>query len=131
MPQELLYLRQLFGNSGHGWLQVTLLGFLFLVLIFKPDRIVNRSLFRIACFLFALSVILPPLVTLSTSLLAGDTASSYSRSRAMMSGSPLMMSLSSSLGPVLFGISALCGLLSLIPDRERQNQLEVTKHPLE
>jgi len=131
MPQELLYLRQLLGNSGQGWLQVTLLGFLFLVLVFRPERIYNRSLFRVACLLFALSVIVPPVLTLSVSLLADGAVSSSRNYRGMMSQAPHMLSLTATLESVLFGTSAMCGLLSLIPGRERKSPLEAAKHPLD
>lgn len=131
MPQELLYLRQLLGNSGQGWLQVTLLGFLFLVLVFRPERISNRSLFRVACLLFALSIIVPPVLTFSVSFLTDVATPSQRNYGGMMGESPLMWSLTRALETVLFGTSAMCGLLSLIPGRERKSPLEAAKHPLD
>ena len=131
MPQELFYLRQLFGGSAQGWLQVTLLGFLFLVLVFKPDRIHNRSLFRVACLLFALSVIVPPVLTFGVSFLADGATSSYRNYGPTMGESPLMLSLTGVWAPVLCGTSAMCALLSLIPGREGKSPFEAAKHPLD
>jgi hypothetical protein len=129
MPDEFFYLKQLFGGSGQGWFQVTLLASLFLVLIFRPERIENRGLFRTACLLLALAIIVPPALQLCMSLLIGSLEL-HQVSRSMAGGSSMVMSLMNVVEPSLLGASALCGLLSLMPGKARQ-RIEAAKHPLE
>jgi formate hydrogenlyase subunit 3/multisubunit Na+/H+ antiporter MnhD subunit len=130
MPEELLYWQQLLRGSGEGWFEVTLLASLFLVLIFRPERIENRALFRAACLLFALAIIAPPALRLGVSLLAGSLQSVYQPYRSMPIESPIVLSLLGVVKPALLGASVLCGLLSLFPGKP-QPRAEPARHPLE
>jgi len=130
MPDEFLYLKQLFGGAGEGWFDVTLLASLFLVLIFKPERIENRALFRTACLLFALAIVVPPVLRLCVTLLAGSLQSSPQPYRSMSTESSIVFSLLNTVKPALLGSSVLCGLLSLMPGKTRQ-RIEAARHPLE
>ena len=103
MPEEFFYLQQLFRGSGEGWIEVTLLASLFLVLVFKPERIRNRGLFLTACLLFALAIIVPPALQLCVGLLAGSLQSVYQAYRSMPIGSPIVLSLLGVVKPALLG----------------------------
>lgn len=130
MPEEYFYLKQLLGGSGEGWFEATLLASLFLALIFKPERIENQGLFRAACLLFALAIIVPPALQLCMSLLVGSIQSSSQTFRSMGGASSIVMSLMNVVKPALLGASVLCGLFSLIPGKPRQ-RMEAARHPLE
>ena len=60
--EQLVFLRQFLG-SGQAWLQVGFLLCLFAVLLFRPERIRSPGLFRWAVLLFALSVVVPHVLT--------------------------------------------------------------------
>lgn len=131
MPDEWLFLRRLLGDTGQGWLQATMLGFLFLVLAFKPDRIHNRALFRVACLLFALSLLIAPILNFALTLLADSPGPSSRGFPGLMGGSRVTYMLITTIGPILFGISVMCALVSLIPGRRYQGPAEPARHPLE
>ena len=129
--QELVYSGQLFAAAGHGWLEAAMLVFLFLVPVFQPERIQNRNLFRTACLLFALSIMVPPIVTTALSLFAQSAVPSSQGFGGMMVKSPLVVSLIIMMGPVLLGASVICGLLAVIPKPHAQRAMEPVRHPLE
>lgn len=131
MPQELLYMRQLLGGGGQGWLQVTLLAFLFLILVFKPERIERPGLFKVACLLFVLSIVLPSVVTMSLSLVAGGAMSSYFRGSGMASEVPILVSLITLFEPALLAASVMSGLMALFPVRGSHSTTKPARHPLE
>jgi hypothetical protein len=132
MPQELIYLQQILG-AGTGWTQATLLAGLFLVLIFRPERIRSRTLFYLACWCFGLSLLVSPAVTVLFSVLG---LGSFVGPRAPGSfggpgGSVLLSSVAYLSGPVLFGLSVLLGLLALVPAPGRATPFQPPRHPLE
>ena len=55
---------QMIGNMTQVWLNVAFILCMFIVAAFKPERIEDRSRFRLACFLFAISIVLPSLASL-------------------------------------------------------------------
>lgn len=122
----------LFG--GQIWLYVAYLVCLFAVIIYKPERIRNLSMYRRACYLFAISLLLPSLINLAMgTLMAGSGGGPFiSRGSSpawaqpgvpMPGGSQLdstfimqvTLQILNTFGPVLFGISVLCALISLVP----------------
>lgn len=134
MPQEeWLALKQLFGDGGLGWLQVALAACLFLALIFRPERIRSQALFKLACWLFAFSIMVPPVFNIGLTLFASVTKGSWppSPGASWSPVGPFLLSLERATGPVLFGLSLLCGLLSLVPGPYRENRLQPTRHPLD
>jgi hypothetical protein len=130
MPQELMYLQQLLGRSGEGWLSVTLLVGLLLALIFRPNTIHNLFLFRAACWLLALSVVIPPMSNLMISLF-GVSRSGAFRMGTSFSEAQLLVACTNTLGFIMQGASILCGLFSLLPPISRQSYANPVKHPLE
>jgi hypothetical protein len=130
MPNELLFLRQMLGITADVWIAVTLLAGLLIVLIFRPERVQQWGLFRVACWLLALSVVIPPLLNVLISFMENPNLSSW-RSGSFRGESILLYSCVSLVGPLLQGISILFGLLSLIPKRPNSSPLGPAKHPLE
>jgi hypothetical protein len=124
--QEMLYLRQLLAG-GQAWLQLGLLLFLFGVLLFKPERIRLPGLFQWAWMLFALSVMVPPLLTFCVWLFQLTGA------RSTRSGGPasLLLAVEVASGPVLLGLSLIFAFLALSPRSRPDPRLGPTKHPLE
>jgi hypothetical protein len=131
MSQELMYLEQLFGRSGSAWLPVTMLGGLLLALIFRPGNIHNLYLFRAACWLLALSVIVTPLLNLLLSLMTVNFPGGM-RFGSSPSGPQFIYVCVNAVGPIMQGASILCGLFSLIPPATpRPYVAGPVKHPLE
>jgi Zn-dependent protease len=121
MPQEYYVLQQLL-RAGSGWVQATLLAGLLVVLVFRPERIRNRTLFHLACWLFALSVAIPPLLNLLFTAVGGGLFGS-------MAASSLVLAATTLAGPGLLGVSLLLALLSLMPGPP--SPFQPPKHPLE
>lgn len=127
---EEMYLLQLlsggqFGGSS-GWLSVAYLVCLFAVILFKPERVRNLSLFRRACTLFAISLIAPSLIAIATGALATASVSPFGSTpnvaRVLSGGGgagtylvQLLWQILAAVGPLLFGISVLCALISIVP----------------
>jgi hypothetical protein len=131
MQQNTMLLEQLLGLNGSVWLPVTMLAGLLLALIFRPNTIHNLSLFRAACWLLALSLVVPAVLNL---VLEASSVNSYGGSGYGISGNapPFLLACVSVLGPIMQGASILCGLFSLIPPvLPRQNVTGPAKHPLE
>ena len=70
MQNELYYLMQLLGG-GQGLLQVAFLAGLLLIPVFKPERIHKPGLFKVACLLFAISIMAPSAISLIFSSIPG------------------------------------------------------------
>ena len=137
--EELLYFRQFLGG-GQGLLQAGFLVGLFLVVIFRPERIRLHSVFIMAFVLFGFSIIAPSALTALFAVFdapMGSYRSSSAESRALLA-------LQTAVGPGLFGLSVVLGLLSLIPAPRPQRryghslpptietaELQPPKHPLE
>lgn len=128
MYQEMFLLRQLLGGTSPTWICVALLASLFLVLILRPERIRSRGLFKAACALLALSIIVPSaleclllLVLASSGLPFPGPTGSY----------PGIVEVVRELGPMLLGAGVFLGLMSLIPPPSRSPFPQPPRHPLE
>ena len=133
MPQDYVMLQLLnqSGNAGNGWLTSVLLVGLLLALVFKPERVNNWALFRVSCWLLAVSIVIPPILNTFMIITSGSAAFFRSPSIGSIGSSNyLMMSCIYALGPILLGISMICGLLAMIPSGYRP-PLTPAKHPLE
>jgi len=129
MAQEILYLQQILGAaSGLG--QAALMTGLFIVLIFRPERIRSRTLFYLACWSFALSILLPPMIN----LLLGAMGAGFVVGPRGLPGpgaSSLVSMIGIGSGPGLYGLSVLLALLALVPGPRQQTPFQPPKHPLE
>jgi hypothetical protein len=131
MSQELISLQQLLGATG--WTHATLLASLFLVLVFRPERIRSRTLFYVACWCFGLSLLVSPILNVVFGALG---ASLFTGMRGPGGfggpGGSVLVSLVAYLsGPVLFGLSVLLALLALVPAPGQATPFQPPKHPLE
>jgi hypothetical protein len=130
MSQEMMYLQQLLGSGGSGWVSVTMLGGLLLVLIYRPNSIHNLFLFRAACWLLALSLVATPCLNLLLGLMMVSVSGGMRFGST--SGPEVLHFCANAVGPVLQGASILCGLFSLIPPiSPRRYESGPVKHPLE
>jgi hypothetical protein len=113
---EYLMLQQLGGGgaaaSAQVWLQVALLVCLFLAAILRPEVVRAKALFRMACVLFALSLLVSPTLNflLGYLLRLGNPGPAYGRMQGEMT---VLLSFPSVISSVLFGLSLICGLCSL------------------
>jgi len=128
MPSEYLFLQQLLG-SVIGFGQATLMASLFLVLVFRPERIRHRGLFSLACWLFALSVLIPPVINLLLGALGGGLLANP-RNLSGTGGYGLVLAVAMGCGPILFGLSLLMALLALRPGPP-PGPFQPPKHPLD
>ena len=126
MPQEMAIL-QLLNQTGTGWLTAVLLTGLLLALLFKPERVYNWALLRLSCWLLAASILTPPILNTFMTITSG---SGTSFRPGIGSSDYLIMTCIYALGPILVGISVICGLLAMIPTGYRP-PLTPPKHPLE
>ena len=143
MMQELMYLEQLFGRVNSVWISVTLLMGFLLVLIFRPNAIHRPVLFRLACWLLALTAVVPPSLFLLLGLYSSGLGLNSSGLGLNSSGGyPGRMGSGSDMsfytacagfsGPVLEGACIICGLTALIPPMTRcEDPTGPAKHPLE
>jgi hypothetical protein len=113
---EYMILQQLFGGGAGGagqvWLQVAMLVCLFVTGIYRPEVVRAKPLFRLACILFAISLLISPTLNLLLSYLMqmGNSGPSYGR---VSDESAMLFSFPSMISAVLFGLSVICGLSSL------------------
>ena len=98
---------QMFSGLTHVWLEVALLVCLLGTLIFRPDRIHRIGVFRRACFLFAISIIMPSIAAFFMPALDMEN---------MMAGGPMKLSQAIELIRVLaFSGSFVLAAYSLLP----------------
>ena len=130
MPQDYVMLQLLnqTGNAGNGWLTSVMLVGLLLALIIKPERVNNWALFRVSCWLLAASIVTPPILNAFINITSGSAAAI--RPPSIGSSDYLIMTCIYALGPILLGISIICGLLAMIPTGYGP-PLTPPKHPLE
>jgi hypothetical protein len=129
--QELMYLEQLFGRGNSGWMSAAMLLGLLLVLVFRPNAIRRPILFRVTCWLLALTVVIPPFLSLLLSLSLPSGSSGYSM-RAAGANLSFIFACANFIGPVLQGACILCGLTALMPPLSRcDDPTGPAKHPLE
>ena len=120
---ETWVLQQLF-SGGLTWAQVAVVASLFLAAIFRPERIVNPGLFRLAGILLALSIVLPPILN---GALVSSMGSSPGPPFRVLTGPSSLIAM---VGPLFFGVALCCGLFSLIPSSPASAPLP-PRHPLD
>jgi Na+-translocating ferredoxin:NAD+ oxidoreductase RnfD subunit len=127
--QEMMYLEQLFGRGNTLWVSVTLLMGFLLVLIFRPNTIHRPILFRVACWLLALTVVVPACVSLLLSLCSpGGYPGRMSQNFELS----FFMACANLTGPILQGACVICGLTALLPPlSQRWEPTGPARHPLE
>ena len=124
MGQEMLFLQQYFAVP---WAAIALLVCLFLTLVLRPERILHRGMFQAACWLLALSIIVPAALN-ALVMLVSLTAQNLRPGRTEWMW---LVSLVHSSGPVLIGLGVLFGLLALVPRWTSGTPQQPTRHPLE
>ena len=124
-------LQQLFGGGGLVWLQAAYLLGLIAVLAFRPERIRLPGLFRWACILFALAVMVPPVLTALLGLLQTIGGGAYRPMRGPGDVFTILIPVINAAGPVLLGASLLCALIAVSPAGRLQGPSQPARHPLE
>jgi hypothetical protein len=119
MGREELLMMQLYGGGGGwllsgGWLQVVYLAFLLAVPVFRPERIRVVSSYRGASLCFALSIIVPSVVSVLMMNLASQ-AGGRGGGQFGMETFQQAFQLINAAGPVLFGISLILAMKAIIP----------------
>lgn len=131
MRDELFLLQQLFGGgNAQGWLAAAYLLGLIAVLAYRPERIRMPGLFRWACVLFALSVMVPPMLTGMFTLLQSIGKSAFRPSRGSGDFWVYLYPMLNASGPVLLGISLICALVALSPGPRSRALPQPPRHPL-
>ena len=108
-------LAQLFGGMTQVWLNVAFIVCIFGVLAWKPERIVNLSSFRVACLLFALSILAP---SFGVFVLDSATDVGGARGRSPFGEITTTMKIVNLLPPLFFACAFLAAISSLLPTRE-------------
>lgn len=133
-------------SHGRHWLEIAYLICLFLVLIYKPERIQSLFMFRGACLVFVLALLVPILVDLvitaaSSADGAGKPKANYGNSGVYnpegssmrKSSAPpgagflvqlIFMGLNT-IGPILFVVSLYLAFHALIPTRNPYAQTQM------
>ncbi len=112
MSSELLVLRQLFSQVTPNYCQVAVLAGLLLVAIYRPERIRALGMFRAACVILAISIVVPAVTSALVTLLmtaAGNVRGSSS------SDYMILLNLLNAVEPALVAISICLGIFSLLP----------------
>jgi hypothetical protein len=112
---EYLLMRQFLGAGGESWTHAVFLLGVFLIVIFRREQIVSAYMFRVSIILFALSLILPVVLV---AIMQIDLTSTAGFVRGE-SRNNLFRILMAAAGPVLFGISVVMCLLSMLPYQSR------------
>jgi len=131
MRDELFWLQQLFGDKGQGWLAAAYLLGLIVVMAYRPERIRLPGLFRWACILFALSIMVPPVLSGMFNLLRGIGQGALGRPRGPSDLWTILYPLLNAAGPVLLGISLICALVAISPGPRYPAPPQPPRHPLE
>lgn len=113
----LMLLGQMLGGATRVWLEFGFLVSLFVVLIFKPERIRKLSLFQLACGLLSLSMIIPHLLVFVVDLSAGT---GFGNRGAQNTDVDLTSKIVMLAGPVTFAVAFLCAAFSLMPDGQTE-----------
>jgi hypothetical protein len=100
------------------WIGITYMAFMFIAVIWKPQRICSPGSFRLSVFLFALSLIVPSVVSGTWNLWnAVDTSTpttQFSTSRASGSKMVYVVQATGDLARIMLATSIGFGILSLI-----------------
>lgn len=126
MQELMLNLRLL---NPHGLLDAVFLAGMFAAIVFKKESIVIPGMFRLAYWLFALSIILPACLTPALAPLMAQNTSFGGVSAGEMG--VVFNVLSMATGPVLFALSLLCMFGSMFPRKMPPPPAAPTKHPLD
>jgi len=139
--EEMLYMQQVLSGggvgNGLGWVQAALVLCFFMVVLWKPERIRAASLFRLACLMLALSMLLPSVLSIGIGFwnAAFSFGSGSNWLRGMNRGPSGIMALvwmfTSAARPMMVGLSVIFGLFSLMTPSPRSSASAPTKHPLE
>ena len=130
---ELMMLRQMLGGSS-GWLEVVFLLGMFGIVLFRRESITSLGLFRLAYILFALSILLPALMTPALRNIGPMTSRMFAgRSNTMQSDIGFVAGLLLyGGGPILFAGSVICAFGSVMPRNKPVVAPPLpTKHPLD
>jgi len=131
MRDELFILQQLFGGgNGQGWLAAAYLLGLIAVLAYRPERIRLPGLFRWACVLFALSVMVPGVLRGLFFFLQGISSSAFRSSRGPGDFWTYLYPVLNASGPVLLGVSLICALVAVSPGPRYPGPPQPPRHPL-
>jgi hypothetical protein len=130
MRDEFYLLQQLFGGNAQGWLAAAYLLGLIAVLAYRPERIRLPGLFRWACVLFALSVMVPPMLMALFAFLQSVGSSAYGRSPGLGASWTFLYPLVNGSGPVLLGVSLICALIAVSPGPRYPGPPQPPRHPL-
>ncbi|MBI3468160.1 MAG: hypothetical protein HY000_34580 [Planctomycetes bacterium] len=129
---ELMMLRQLMGSSG--WLEVVFLLGMFGFVLFRRDSITAPGRFRLAYILFAMSILLPALLTPALGGVGGMTGRMFAgRSNTLQSDVGFVTGLVVyGSGPILFAFSVIFAFSSLMPRKALFTEPPPpVKHPLD
>src|SRR5262245_1037312 len=113
--------RRVFGiDSAETTLAVVFLIILFTIAIWQPQRIGRPRLFRVACVLFALTILVPAISEVVFRIAILDSSPPSNRGERDHFGVPFLVSSAFTLiGRIGFAISIVCALCSLdIPRRK-------------
>jgi hypothetical protein len=109
-----LFWRRILGAEGVIWLEVALLIGLLCIAIWRPQRVGKPALFRMACTLFAISLLVQPIAEVIFRVAVSDLPDSGSdRSDRALRTPLLVFSIMSLAGRILFAFSVVCALGSL------------------
>ncbi len=125
---EWLLIQQLNSGGSTGLLSTVYLALLFIVCLYRPERVRSRMLFRWACTCFALAVVAQP-------IFMGILMSLGIAAQGRISREPeIMWLIGTCVGPALIAISLICAFASVAPISTRRKQVDITKpakHPLD
>ena len=124
--QDFMVLKQLMG--GDALFSTALFAGLWIVVLYRREAIVIPGFFRIAVFLFALSIALPPFAEPIASFLGGGPM----LSPMYGGGQKMAVAVLSGCGPLLQAISLLCAFTAVMPRTFAPPQPAAPqKHPLD
>jgi len=125
MNDMMFDIKQLLGG-GYTLGQVALLVCIFVVFLYRPERVRVRSLFALACVLLACSVIVPPTMSVLINFFQDDPITPF---KATDKTTANLLEMRNASGPALFGLSLLCGFASLSLAPRQQSGLVVEELP--
>ena len=116
------FLSLLLGGQMRSWLEAALLVCLFVVAVFRPERIRSMAEFRLACFVFALTVIAPTGVNLfltSTKLFSQQGPRFGGGGFPTSTQDPGIWMYAAAIPAILLTVSFLLAIDAVIPRRPR------------
>jgi hypothetical protein len=119
---ENLLLSRLLQNET-GIAQAVYVAAMFAIVIWRRDRIVNYSLFRVSYLCFAAAIVLPHLIT--------PLIQFVSQSGRASDGQIALYIFGGALPPLCYAGAVICGLASMMPERVRFTSQPAGPHPLD